>query len=59
MKKLLMLLYIARVTIPMGAKYYYENVETVWPQNGFYRLDFTDGRKVWVPMEWTVIEEVK
>jgi hypothetical protein len=59
MKNLLMLLFLVRVTIPAGTSVVYKNVETVWPQNGYYRLDFTDGRHAWVPMEWAVIEEVK
>ncbi len=59
-KWLFTFLFIARVTIPMGAKYTYENVDRVegWLE-GSYRLFLTDGRLVIVPIMWTVLEEVK
>lgn len=61
MKNLLLLLFIARITIPMGLKVTYDNVEKVdYMSEGFnYRLKLTDGRTVYAPMMFTVIEEVK
>ncbi len=59
MKNLLLLLFIARVAIPMGMKVTIENIETVWPEGMYYRLDLVGGKKVFVPTMFTVIEEVK
>ncbi len=59
MKNLLMLLFIAKVTIPMGQSVTYKNVKDITGTDGCYRLTLDDGRMVWVPKEWTVIEEQK
>lgn len=59
MKNLFLFLFIARVTIPMGQKVTYENVETFFAQGEHYRLILADGRTVYVPTSWTVIEEAK
>lgn len=59
MKNLLMLLFIAKVTIPMGQSVTYKDVETFFVQDGNYKLVLKDGRNVWVPIMWTVVEEVK
>ena len=59
MKNLLLFLFIARVAIPMGLKVTYENVETVSNEDMNYKLVLTDGRIVFVPTMFTVIEEVK
>ena len=57
-KQLLVLLFIARVTIPMGQKVTYENVEKILSiSDGMYHLWLADGRDVYVPVMFTVIEE--
>lgn len=56
MKILLMLLFIARVTIPMGQKVTYE-AKRYEIYEGSYCLTLTDGRTVLVPVMFTVIEE--
>lgn len=63
MKNLLILLFIARVGIPMGLKAtYYDVVSVSWDlaKGGMhYQLTLKDGRTVYVPMMFTVIEEQK
>lgn len=55
----LLLLFTATVRIPMKGTYRYTNVEAiqVFPNAYHYMLTLTDGRKVYVPMLWTIIEE--
>lgn len=61
MKYILILLFIVRVTIPMGAKATYQNVREIWcPDNAtHYVLKLEDGSKVYVPVMFTIIEEIK
>lgn len=63
MKHLWLLLFIARVGIPMGLKAtYYDVVKVNWDlaKGGMhYELTLQDGRTVYVPMMFTVIEEQK
>lgn len=59
MKNFLLLLFIARVLIPMHVTEY--NNVTSWTQlsDQVYVLTLADGRKVVAPVMWTVIEEKK
>lgn len=59
MKNLLLILFVARVLIPMHVTVY-ENVES-WRQfsNEIYILNLSDGRQVIAPTMWTIIEEKK
>ena len=59
MKWLLVALFVARVSIPMGLKITVENVKTFWADKGRYHLTLTDGRTIDVPVMWTVITEEK
>lgn len=58
-KLLFSFLFIVRVTIPMGFKGVYENVEKVEaaPSIDCYKLTLTDGRTVYAPIMFTVVEE--
>lgn len=57
LKNLLVLLFIARVTIPMGQKAVYENVERYTCYGEWTVLRLEDGKLVQVPTMFTVIEE--
>lgn len=61
MKNLWVLLFIARVAIPMGIteKYRVEKIDWMMSSDQSYCLILEDGRKVFTPRMFTVIEEVK
>lgn len=61
MKNLLILLFIVKVTIPMGIKETYQAKKIDWMMSNHetYCLILEDGRRVFVPRQWTVIEETK
>lgn len=60
MKYLWMFLLVAKVTIPWGVKITYDNVEKVLEVGQtHYHLLLADGRDVYVPTMFTVIEEAK
>lgn len=56
MKYLLSLILIVRVTIPMGHKQVYEAEDQFEAFGGYYKLTLTNGHRLWVPIEWTVLE---
>lgn len=58
---LLSLLFIARITIPLGGKIVYDDVQRVVVGDGgfSYHLFLSDGRDVYAPVMFTVIEENK
>lgn len=56
---LFVLLFIARIAIPVGIKVVYENVEKIETSEFYYHLYLTDGREVYAPVMFTVIEEIK
>ncbi|MEE9214653.1 MAG: hypothetical protein V3U54_07640 [Thermodesulfobacteriota bacterium] len=57
----LLLLFTAVVRIPMKGTHTYKDIVEVhvFPNAYHYRLTLTDGRTVYVPMLWTIIEENK
>ena len=57
----LLLLFTATVRIPMKGTHIYKDVVevNVFPNAYHYVLILKDGRKVYVPMLWTIIEEDK
>lgn len=57
MKKLLMLLFVARVLIPGNSKEFKNVQEWQSLSSEMISLTLTDGRKVIVPAMWTIIEE--
>lgn len=57
MKWLACFVFIVRVTIPMGQTKTYEAKSCESYRDGVYQLVLTDGRKVVVPIMWTIIEE--
>lgn len=56
MKAILILLFIARVSIPMGTKTIYE-AKSFTTSGEHYILVLLNDRRVLVPIMWTVIEE--
>lgn len=61
MKNLLLLLFIARVAIPMGLKetYKVEKIDWQFSTEMTWCLITTEGRKLHLPKMFTVIEEQK
>lgn len=55
--KWLVFLFIAKVTIPWGGKYTYNDVARVVVEATNYKLILADGKMVLVPTMFTVIEE--
>lgn len=55
--KLLILLFVARVSVPMGERRTYPNVTEVVVVGDAYKLTLSDNSTVWVPVQFTVIEE--
>lgn len=57
MKKLFIFVFIARILFPMSPQVY-KNVLSFTAENGYYVLVLQGGRKVCVPIMWTIIEEI-
>ena len=57
----LMLLFTAYVRIPMKGTQIIKNIVEVKSEalNYFYTVTLSDGRKLYLPMLWTIIEEDK
>ena len=57
----LLLLFTATVRIPMKGTRIIKNIVEIKSEalNYFYTITLTDGRKMYLPMLWTIIEEDK
>ncbi len=56
-KLLLVTLFVARIAVPMGEKHTYPDVTKVEVVGESYKLTLFSGKTVYVPVQFTVIEE--
>ena len=53
----IVLLFTVTVRIPMQGKQKFKNVVEVVPFEYYYELRFANGKSVFVPVMWTIVEE--
>ncbi len=57
MKWVLTLLFVARITFPMGSKITINDIQRVEVREDAYVLLLANNKTVYVPIMWTMIEE--
>lgn len=59
MKYLIIIAFIVTVKVPWGLKQVYKNVESfdLHPSGFVFTLVLSDKRTVYVPSQWTIVEE--